>query len=126
MRGRLEEIKAAGADLIAIGTGNARYARAFIEDEKIPFPVLLDDDAEAAKFASVRKTKVWQTVMPESLAKGAQAFSRGHRQHHTGKRGLQLGATFVVGPGNVVRYEYLDDTVYDHAPLDDVLAALRS
>ena len=36
----------------------------------------------------------------------------------------RLGATFVVGPGNVVRYEHLDELTSDHAPVDEVLGAL--
>jgi len=31
----------------------------------------------------------------------------------------------VVGPGDAVRYEHLDADIADHAPIDDVLAALR-
>ncbi len=30
----------------------------------------------------------------------------------------QLGATFVIGPGEQVRYEHVDDHSADHAPLD--------
>jgi hypothetical protein len=36
----------------------------------------------------------------------------------------QLGATFVLGPGETLRYEHVDEHSADHAPLDDVLAAL--
>jgi hypothetical protein len=36
----------------------------------------------------------------------------------------QLGATFVVGPGDVVAYAHLDRDSTDHAPLDEVLAHL--
>jgi hypothetical protein len=30
----------------------------------------------------------------------------------------------VVGPGEQIRYEHVDDHSADHAPIDDVLAAL--
>ena len=53
-----------------------------------------------------------------------RARAAGHRIHKAGKRVTQLGATFVVGPGNQVRYEHHDAFSSDHAPLDDVLAAL--
>jgi hypothetical protein len=42
----------------------------------------------------------------------------------SGKRVTKLGATFVVGPGDAVRYEHVDVHSADHAPLADVLAAL--
>lgn len=50
----------------------------------------------------------------------------GHRIHRAGRRVTQLGATFVVGPGDIVRYEYYDEHSADHAPVDDVLAAIAS
>jgi peroxiredoxin len=124
LRGSYEEIKAKGAELVAIGTGDARYARAFVADEDIPFLVLLDDDAEAADAASVRTAGLMQLIGPQTAAGALKATAAGHRQHRTGKRGRQLGATFVIGPGHVVRYEHIDDDVSDHAPIPDVLAAL--
>ena len=124
MRGRYEEIKAKGAELVAIGTGDARYARAFIDDEEIPFPVLLDEEAEAADAASVRTGRMMQLMGPRTAAGVAKAVAAGKRQHRLGKRTRQLGATFVIGPGDVVHYEHLDDDVSDHAPIDDVIAAI--
>ena len=39
-------------------------------------------------------------------------------------RVTQLGATFVLGPGDQVRYAHIDEHSADHASLDEVLAAL--
>ena len=124
MRDRYEDVRARGAELIAIGTGNARYARAFIDDEKVTFPVLLDEHAKAAHAVSIKHQAAWRILDRKSMAAAKRAFSAGHRQHKTGKRGLQLGATFVLGPGDVVRYEHLDRFFADHAPIEDVLSAL--
>jgi hypothetical protein len=44
----------------------------------------------------------------------------------SGKRVNQLGATFVLGPGSRVRYEHIDIHTADHAPLAEVLGALRA
>jgi hypothetical protein len=52
-------------------------------------------------------------------------MQKGFRVGKPGKRVTQLGATFVVGPGSVVHYEYQDAHSADHAPLDEVLGALR-
>ena len=37
----------------------------------------------------------------------------------------QIGATFVIGPGDRIRYEHMDADSTDHAPPDDVIAALH-
>ena len=128
MRGAYDEITAAGADVVAIGTGNAMYAQAFVDDEQIPFLVLVDDDGEAARAAQVKggAGAMVKLASPSVLRATRRAMKAGHRQHKNGPRTTQLGATFVVGPGDQVVYEHLDDDVGDHAPLDAVLAAVRS
>jgi peroxiredoxin len=128
LRGIYDEITASGAEVVAIGTGNAMYANAFVTDEEIPFPVLLDEDGEAAKVASVKggAGALFKLASPSVLKAGARARKAGHHQGKTGTRPLQLGATFVVGPGDQIVYEHLDSDVGDHAPLSDVLAALKA
>lgn len=110
---------------MAIGTGDDRYARAFIEDEEIPFPVLVDGEGEAAEIAALRRGGWLQLAGPATMPGALKATAEGHRQHKTGKRPRQLGATFVIGPGDVVRYEHLDGDVSDHAPFEEIMAALE-
>lgn len=125
MRGIYDEIERRGSEVVAVGTGNQRYAAAFVADEDVPFPVLVDDDAAAARAASVRRVGFFRLLTdPRSRDGAKRARAGGHRIHRAGKRVTQLGATFVVGPGPQVRYEHLDDHSADHAPLDEVLAAL--
>lgn len=124
MRGHEEEINAKGAGLVAIGTGDRRYAQAFVDDEQITFPVLLDEDGTAAEVAEVGRGGWMQLAGPATMPGALRATAAGHRQRRTGKRPRQLGATFVLGPGTVVRYEHLDGDVSDHAPIEEILGAL--
>jgi peroxiredoxin len=125
LRDNYDEIKAAGGDVVAIGTGDAAYARAFVEDERIPFLVLIDDDAVVAKAVGVRNSAA-AAMNPLSFMAGIRARRAGHRQRKMGTRPFQMGATFVIGPGPVVRYEHLDRDPSDHAPLDQVISALKT
>jgi hypothetical protein len=124
LRRQYDEIVGRGGDVVAIGTGDVRYAQAFVSDEQIPFRVLVDDQALAARAASVRRATPWGLLAPRSWSGSRQARRDGHHVHKAGKRVTQLGATFVVGPGATVRYAHIDDHSSDHAPLDEVLAAL--
>jgi peroxiredoxin len=125
LRGSYDEIQRRGAGVVAIGTGSVRYAASFVADEDVPFPVLVDDDAKAAYAASVKRVGFFRLLTDSRSRPGAKrARAAGHRIHRAGKRVTQLGATFVVGPGALIRYEHVDEHSADHAPLDDVLAAL--
>jgi peroxiredoxin len=127
LREHYEEIQTLGGDVIAIGTGNVKYAASFVEDEHVPFPVLVDDHSHAAKAAQVKRVNFKTLLFDPRSREGAKAaHAAGHRIHWPGKRTNQLGATFVLAPGNVVLYEHIDDHTADHAPVEDVLGVLRN
>jgi peroxiredoxin len=126
LRGSYDEITGRGGEIVAIGTGNVSYARAFVDEEDVPFPVLVDDRGRAAHAASIPSMNFFALVLDRN-SRGAMQRARdgGHRIHRAGRRVTQLGATFVVGPGNQVLYEHLDADSSDHAPVADVVAAVR-
>jgi peroxiredoxin len=124
LRDRYDELRAQGIELVAIGTGDQRYAGAFVRDERIPFLVLVDDDAEAARAAAVNVASWYRLLHPSSWKASIEAWKRGARIHKAGKRVTQLGATFVIGPGNNLRYSHVDADSVDHAPVPDILAAV--
>ena len=109
--------------MVAIGTGDAAYARWFVDDYEIPYPVLVDDDAVAARAVGVERVGLLKLFHPDSLRGARRAWWAGHRIG-IGKRTNQLGATFVVGPGDRLTYAHYDRHTADHAPLDQVFAAL--
>ncbi len=125
MRERSDEITSLGADIVAIGTGDQRYAENFVRDEQIPFLVLVDDEAAAAQAASLRTLNWFQLLHPRTWKATREASKRGHHVHKSGKRVKQIGATFVIGAGDRVRFEHLDVDSTDHARIEDVMASLR-
>jgi peroxiredoxin len=126
LRDAYDEVQRARAEVVAIGTGNASFAQAFIEDYRIPYPVLIDGDARAAKIASIARVPFWKLFHPASYAGTRRAWRAGHRIGASGQRVDQLGSTFVLGPGPALLYEHRDAHSADHAPLAEVLANLRS
>ncbi|MDP9337150.1 MAG: AhpC/TSA family protein [Actinomycetota bacterium] len=124
MRERYDEITSLGADIVAVGTGDRRYAEAFVREERIPFSVLVDDDALAARAASLRTLNWFQLLHPRTWKATRETSKRGYHAHKSGKRVKQIGATFVIGPGARVRYVHMDADSTDHADVDEVVAAL--
>jgi peroxiredoxin len=124
LREHYDEIRTLGADIVAVGTGDRRYAEAFVREERIPFLVLVDDDASAAHAASLRTLNWYQLLHPRTWKASRETSKRGYHVHKAGKRVKQIGATFVIGAGDRVRYEHLDADSTDHADIDEVVAAL--
>ena len=114
---------AAGVGVTAIGTGGKRYARAFIEDESFPFPVLLDEDGTAAEIIGTGSLGPGTLLKPSAYVAGLRSLVGGHRQRNAGRRPMQLGATLVIGPGDELLYADFEEHAGDHADLDEVLAA---
>ena len=124
VRDRYDEILATGAGVTAIGTGGRRYAAAFIADEHVPFPVLLDEDGSAAEIAGTKTLGVRALAKPGAWSAAAKSTMGGHRQRRSGRRPFQLGATLIIGPGDTLLYADFEDYAGDHADLDEVLAVL--
>ena len=110
--------------MTAIGTGGRNYAKAFMEDEQVPFPVLLDEDGSAAQVVGTGSMGIASLLKGSQLAAGFRSFKEGHRQNKAGDRPMQLGATIVMAPGDEVLYEDFEDFAGDHADIDEVIAAL--
>jgi hypothetical protein len=131
LRDHFPELQALEADVVVIGTGDLRYAQAFSRDERIPFPVLVDDEGLAAAAASVERVGIARLFAWGSLPATARALRAGHRIGRPGRRVNQLGATFVLAPGEShpagsrVLFQHHDAHPADHAPMSAIFDALR-
>ena len=124
MRAHEQAFRQRGANLAAIGLGDANYARQFREDTGIAFPLLIDEQRQAYHAAGLRNANLLHMLWSENKTARGRARSAGHRQHHFGRNPFQLGGSFVFEPGNVDRYVHISRTFGDNAPVEDLLAAL--
>lgn len=124
MREHEEAFKRKGAKLVAIGLGDANYARLFREDTGITFPLLIDENKEAYRAAALGKASVLHLLRKDNAAARKRAKSGGHRQQKLGKDPFQLGGSFVFAPGNVDRFAHVSETFGDNAAIADLLAAI--
>lgn len=124
MREHEQEFRENGAQLAAIGLGDRRYAKAFREDERITFPLLVDEARIAYRAAGLGNASLLHLVRRDNAAARKRARSRGHHQHKTGKDPFQLGGSFVFGPGNVDRFAHISQTFGDNASVTALIAAL--
>ena len=110
--------------MTAIGTGDSRYANAFIEDEAVPFKVLLDEDGIAADIVETNNLGATSLIRPDALFASARSLVGGNRQRRLGRRPTQLGATLIMAPGDELLYIDKESFAGDHADLDEVIQNL--
>ena len=124
MRAHDQAFRERGANLAAIGLGDANYARLFGEEAGIRFPLLIDEERLAYRATGLRSANLLHMLRSENKTARDRARSGGHRQHKLGQNPFQLGGSFVFGPGDVDRYVHVSRTFGDNAPVADLLAAL--
>jgi len=126
LRGRSDEIRARGAELVIVGNGAASFAAAFREDLDLgpDGPLLVDPELRAYRAAGLRRGRV-EVLSPRLPGNALRALRKGFRQTSVQGDPWQLGGVFVIRPGGELVYRYLSREAGDHPPVDAVLAALE-
>ena len=124
MRDHQAEFRARGASVAAVGLGDPGYARAFRDESRITFPLLVDVERSAYRAAELRSASLRHLFRWDTFTAGRRDRAAGHRQGRTGRNPFQLGGSFVFGPGDVDRYAHVSETFGDSAPVARLLAAL--
>ena len=124
MRGRLDEVRAAGADLVFVGCGTPAHAASFQRGHVPECSALTDPTLEAHRRLGLRRS-VFAALGPKSVLAGARATLRGHPQ--TWRRGdpWQQGGLFAVVPGGELVFAQRNSDASDRPDLDGALTALR-
>ena len=126
MRDRYDEIKAKGADVVAIGQGWPAMAADFKAKRKIPFTLLVDQERTSYKALELKRATALEIFGPEVIAKGTLSFFKGNLQGNApkGTSLRQLGGALVVDKGGRVLLNHQAKDASDNVPVDDILAAL--
>ncbi len=125
MRDHEHEIDQAGANLAAVGLGGKAYASAFREETGISFPLLVDDRRHAYTAIGLEQASMLHMLRLDNAMAGKRAIDAGHRQHRLGKDPLQLGGSFVFGPGDVDLFAHVSQSFGDNASPADLITALH-
>jgi len=124
LREQQHEFRAKGANLAAIGLGDANYARLFREETGITFPLLVDVERNAYRALELKKANLLHLLRSDNAAARKRAKARGFEQKKLGENPFQLGGSFVFAPGNVDKFIHVSQTFGDNAAMPDLLAAI--
>ena len=123
MRETHAEILAAGARVIALGTGSAEQARRLME-AGTPFPCLVDAGRDLYRALGLGRVGLGTFLDPSTYLNYWRAWRRGARQGAvTGDPG-QLSGVAVLDAAGRLRWRHVSRTVGDYPPLGRVLAEL--
>lgn len=121
---RVQEIRAAGADLVVIGSGSPEQAGWFAEEQPVPLRVLADPELVTFRAIGARRG-LKSSLHLGTLWSAWRALRSGFRQTGTQGDALQQGAVWIVAPGNDVIYRYTSAWAGDHPDPAALLETLR-
>jgi len=123
LREAYPKFQAGGADAAIVTMGTAEQAAELSRRYQCAFPCLSDPRAEAYRAFGLRRGGVAQVMAPRIVLRAAVSALKGN---YGGPMGdvFQMGGTFVIDRGGIVRYCYRNRDAADNAPIDEVLAAL--
>ncbi len=121
---RIDDIHAAGAELVVIGNGTPNFVAGFRETTGYRGPLFVDPSLKAYERAGMKRG-VTTVLNPKSALHAMRALRRGQRQGRIQGDQWQQGGTLVVRPDGLVTYAYHSSEAGDHAPVDAILGALR-
>jgi peroxiredoxin len=124
LRDRLDDIRAAGAELVLVGNGSVQFAARFQAEKAPDCAVFTDPSLEAYRELGMKRG-VWATLSPAALLASVRATRRGYRQTSTEGDGWQQGGTYAVAKGGRIVYAKANRNAGDRPDLDAALAALR-
>lgn len=122
---RLPEIERRGGILVVVGPAKPEHIAGFREATGYKGPLFVDPAGRTFRTAGL--VRGWaSTYHPLAVLKGMRALAQGFRQGARRGDVAQQGGTFVLGPGERVRFEWRDRFAGDNPDLDEVVKALPS
>jgi hypothetical protein len=117
-------IDAAGARVIAVGTGADYQARQLMADG-MPFSCLIDPEQRLYRALGLGRV-TWRTFLrPATYWSYVRAWSRGARQGAVTGDTRQLSGVAVIDADGRLRWLHASGTVGDYPPVESVIAAVR-
>jgi peroxiredoxin len=123
LRGEVDRIHAAGADLVFIGNGAPHFAEGFKKDYGVTSPLFTDPSRKAYDAAGL---KYGAGSILRSLKHAARAMRKGFFQGRVQGSAWQQGGVLVIDRGGEVLYSYASQEGGDHPPVADIHTALAA
>lgn len=123
LRDFVEPIRERGGQLLAIGNGSAKQAKAFHEEQEMAFPLLTDPSLRTYRAAGM-KSGLARTFGISSALRGLSALRGGFLQGRTKGAALQQGGALVIAPDGTELFRFVSEEAGQHPDPQDLVDAL--
>jgi hypothetical protein len=113
LRDIVPQIRAKGAELVVVGSGSPEQARAFRDEQRLDFPLLVDPAREAYAVAGLKRS-LGSTLGPGVLVHSIRALRQGYRQGPAAGDLWQQGGVLVIAPDGTERFKHTSARAGDH------------
>ena len=124
MREAYPDIAAAGADVLAIGTG-ASYQADHLMRNGMPFDCVVDPDANFYRAVGIGRVGPTEWLRPSVISRYVAAWKRGGRQGRVTGDWRRLSGVAIVDADRTLRYLHRATSVGDYPTVAELLHALE-
>ena len=124
MREAYPDIAAAGADVLAIGTG-AAYQAEHLMHQGIPFECVVDPDANFYRAVGIGRVGPTEWLRPSVITRYVAAWKRGGRQGRVTGDWRRLSGVAIIDRDRTLHYLHRATSVGDYPPVAEILRSLQ-
>jgi peroxiredoxin len=128
VKGRYEEFRQAGAEVLAVSFAPPAIVAAYLEESPAPFPVVSDPTKAAYEAFGLGRTSWGHIIRAGVVLRFLKLLFRGWlpRRPRKNEDVLQLGGDFVLDAAHRLVYAHRSAEPTDRPPVDQLLNAVRA
>ena len=125
MRQYEAELQERGIDVVVVTFDADFMARAYVEQTKLPWPLLIDSERSAYDSYGLGRGSAWAIYGPASIWNYLKLiFGKGHRVEKPGSDYRQLGGDVLVDPAGILRFHHASTSPHDRPTVKEIFAGV--
>jgi alkyl hydroperoxide reductase subunit AhpC len=124
LRRHADEFARLNTEVLIISFGVEQWARAWLRETEVPFPLLLDQDRRVYRAYGLERS-VLRAWAPRVLWYYIRQLTAGRRLHPIEGDPHQLGGDFIIDRHGIVRLVHRERDPVDRPPVARLLDVLR-
>jgi len=125
LRQQYGDIRAKGAEVVAISFEPRDRLFQLTRQLQLPFPILSDPERDVYAAYSLDQGSLLKLFSPKTVWTYVKHFAKGRRYEHAASDWKQLGGDFILGEDGTVLYEHRGRTPADRPTIASLIEKLE-